>query len=738
VFRADWSLRAFAALLVLASVVAPVASAGPKELRLEEIFAEPGISGPSPTQLRWSPDGRWLSYILPQADAERRDLWGVDPVTGEKRILVSYEQLASLAPPAAEAAQDERDRERLLRYAVAAYLWSPDSQSILFTSAGQLYVYDLASGEARALAPAKRGVGDPKFSPNGRWVSFVYEHDLWLVPASGGEDLRLTTGASETLLHGDLDWVYPEEFGIRSGYHWSPDSRHIAFLELDQSPVPRYPITDLTSIRPSFDLQRYPKAGDPNPRARIGIVEARPSAEGNSNVLWLGLTAEYVPRFSWVDAGRVAVQLLNREQNELRIVFADAVTGETRSVLTERSDAWINISNDLHFLPAREEFLWTTERSGFRHIELYGFDGERKRVLTQGEWEVSGIQGVEEQAGWVYFISNEDQPLGKDLYRVRLYGSAKERLTKSKGTHAVTLSPKAGGYADLWSSLSDVPRLEVRHLASGRTTEIHRNPPMDEYNLVVPELLEWTTPDKALVRAQLLKPPVLEAGRKYPLLVYVYGGPRAPTIRDAWGDSRGRDLFHQYLVKKGYVVASIDDRASSLLGHRYEATLRHAYGPTALKDYLFGVEQLTSMDFIDGERVGIWGWSGGGFSTCFALTHSKRFKVGIAVAPVTDWRLYDTIYTERYMGLPEANEAAYNATSAVKAAKDLSGRLLLVHGTADDNVHLQNTIQMIDALIEAGKPYDLLVYPGKTHSIHGTAARLHLFRAIEKYLDDHL
>jgi dipeptidyl-peptidase-4 len=218
----------------------------------------------------------------------------------------------------------------------------------------------------------------------------------------------------------------------------------------------------------------------------------------------------------------------------------------------------------------------------------------------------------------------------------------------------------------------------------------------------------------------------------------VYGGPRAPTIRDAWGDSRGRDLFHQYLAQKGYVVASIDDRASSRLGHRYEATLRHAYGPTALKDHLFGVEQLASMDFIDGERVGIWGWSGGGFSTCFALTHSKRFKVGIAVAPVTDWRLYDSIYTERYMGLPEANVAAYNAASAVKAAKDLSGRLLLVHGTADDNVHLQNTIQMIDALIEAGKPYDLQVYPGKTHSIHGAAARLHLFRAIERYLDDHL
>jgi dipeptidyl-peptidase-4 len=455
-------------------------------------------------------------------------------------------------------------------------------------------------------------------------------------------------------------------------------------------------------------------------------------------VLWLDLDTEYIPRFSWVDDTRLGVQLLNREQSELQLVFADAVDGRTRSVLVERDPYWINITDDLTFLNETQEFLWTTERSGFRHIEVYGYDGKKKRALTQGEWEVSAIEGVDEKGGWVYFTSNEDQPLGNDLYRARLDGSGKQRLTSSKGTRAITLSPHGEAYAEGRSSFSDVPRVEVHHLAAGRTTEIHRDRPLDDYDLVEPELFEWKTPDESVVRAMLLKPRNIEAGRQVPLLAYVYGGPRAPTIRDAWGDSRGRNLFHQYLVSKGYAVVYIDDRTSSLLGHRYEAAVQKAYGPAALGDYLFAIDKLASMEFIDARLIGFWGWSGGGFSTCFALTHSDRFKVGIAVAPVTDWSLYDSIYTERYMGLPGANREAYEKTSAVKAAANLKGRLLLVHGTSDDNVHIQNAIQMIEALIEAGKPYDLQVYPGKTHSMHGEAARLHLFRAIERYLEEHL
>lgn len=731
-------VRLLLSILLLSVVASPAPAQTAKKLSIEAIFAEPGLTGPAPTEFQWSPDGKLLTYILPQdGEDEARDLWAFDPVTGEKRILVSDEQLSRLAPGTEQATRDERERERRRRYSVAAYLWSPDAKAILFTSAGRLYLFDLASGQPRALAPARSGVRDPKFSPDGRWVSFLLRHDIWLVPVEGGAERPLTTGATDTLFHGDLDWVYPEEFAIRSGYAWSPDSLRIAFLELDQSRVPTYPITDLISLEPSVDSQRYPKAGDPNPGVRLGVVEVKNAGRRNARTVWVKKADEYLPRFSWVNNSRVAVQFLNRAQTELQLLFADALDGVTSTVLVERDPYWINVMNDLKFLDDSKEFLWTSERSGYRHIEVYGYDGQKKRTLSSGEWEVQAIEKVDAKSGWVYYTSNESNPLGTDLYRIRLDGSQKTRLTDGRGVHAVDINDQGSEYLDAFSTLTAVPQWRVRALAEEKSHLLHQARSLEEYNLVEPELETVQAPDGALIRVLLLKPQKIEPQRKYPLLIYVYGGPHAPTIRDAF-ESRGRYLFHQYLAAKGYVVAHIDDRTSSILGHRYEAAAHRRYGPAAVRDYLTAVDHLKTLPFVDADRVGIWGWSGGGFSTCFALTHSKAFRLGIAVAPVTDWRLYDSIYTERYMGLPAEEEEAYRETSPMRAAKNLHGRLVLAHGTADDNVHLQNTMQMVQALIDAGKPYDLLLYPGKTHGIYGATARVHLFRAIEEYLERYL
>ena len=704
--------------------------AGKKPLTIEGIFSGGGLTGRMPTQLRWSPDGTRLSYIL-RGDEGRRDLWVIDVKTGEKRVLVSYEQLSNLAPSPEQATTDERERTRLTRYAVAAYRWAPDGKAILFTSSGQLYLYDLASGKAQPLAPAKRGLRDPKFSPDGDWLSFVYEHDLWLVPAAGGKERQLTRGGNQNLLHGDLDWVYPEEFGLRTGYHWSPDSRHIAFLESDQTAVPTYPLTDEVALNTPVDFQRYPKAGDPNPRVRVGIV-----AVETGKTAWLDRAAEYIPRIQWADAEHVAVQLLNRGQTELELVLADAGSGRSRSVFFERDPHWLNISNDLLFLSNGEEFLWTSERTGFRHIYRYRRDGQLVRQLTSGEWEVQGLEGVDEEGGWLYYASRENNVLGNDLYRIKLDGSGKQRVTQRKGTHGVTMNPAATAYTDFYSALDKVPELSLRNLANGKRVVIHAARSVDGYDLVTPEPVELKAPDGGLIRVMLLKPHKLAPGKKLPVVVYVYGMAGVPTIRDAWG--RSRYLFHQYLVQQGYVVAYFDDRASSIRGHKHEVAAYRNLGPTALADYRVGVEWLRSLPFVDAERIAVWGWSGGGFSTSFALTHSDLFKVGIAVAPVTDWRLYDSIYTERYMGLPQEETEAYDRTSAVKAAENLHGRLLLMHGTADDNVHPQNTIQLVDALIKAGQQFDLMLYPGKTHGITGAVARTHLFRYFVEYLKNHL
>ncbi|HSC76928.1 MAG TPA: DPP IV N-terminal domain-containing protein [Candidatus Acidoferrales bacterium] len=725
--------------------------AGKKPLQLEEIFTEAGLTGRMPSQMRWSSDGKRLTYILQEDEGERRDLWVVEAATGEKRVLVSYEQLTKLAP-AYEGVLDEREKERLLRYSVAAYVWSPDSKQILFTSAGRLYLYDLATQEAKPLAAAKREVGDPKFSPDGKWVAFVYEHDLWLVPAAGGTEKRLTQGGTELVLHGDLDWVYPEEFAVRTGYQWSPDSQRIAFLELDQQQVPTYPISDLVPVAATVDFQRYPKAGDPNPRAQVGIVGISAAEHGGASVgevQWLDRAAEYVPRFGWIDAGRVWVLLLDRAQQNVELVAFEVADSRSRTLLTERAPDWINITDDMRFLPERQEFLWASERTGYNHLYLYGFDGQLKRtvdfqVKTEAYWEVTQVEGVDEKAGWVYYTSTERNPLGSDLYRVKLDGSGYELLTKEQGAHSITLNPTADAYVDTYSASGRVPEIRVHHLPSGRTTVAHRSKTVSDYEMVVPEPVEMRAADGALVRGLLLRPkeapPRRKGGkvvpRRYPVVMYVYGGPHSPTIRDAWGGSRY--LFHQYLVQHGFVVMQVDDRASSILGHKHEAALNRNYGPTALADHRVAVEWLKKQPFVDPERIAIWGWSGGGFSTCFGLTHSDLFKVGIAVAPVTDWHLYDSIYTERYMGLPQQEKEAYEKTSCVKAAANLSGRLLLVHGTADDNVHIQNSEQFIQALIEAGKPYDLWIYPQKTHSIRGGKAQLHLFRSVTEYLKKHL
>lgn len=724
------------ALASLPLAAQPAAPAAKKPLKLEEIFSEAGLTGRMPMQARWSPDGRLLAYIVRADEGERRDLWVVDAVTGEKRVLVSYEQLTQMAPAPEQVTTNERERERLLRYAVAAYVWSPDSKSILFTSAGQLYLFDLAAGKAQLLAAGKRGVDDPKFSPDGRWISFVYRHDLWLVPAAGGAEKQLTTGGNENVLHGDLDWIYPEELAVRTGYHWSPDSRRIAFLELDEHPVPTYPLSDLVPLQAQVDFQRYPKAGDPNPKARVGIVTVDASGGPAAPVVWLDRAAEYIPRIAWMDGEHLAVQLLNRAQTDLELVLADPATGHTRSLLVERDPHWVNVSDDLAFFPQRSEFLWASERTGFRHLYIYALDGALKRALTAGEWEVQEVVGADAQAGWIYYTSTERNPLGSDLYRVKLDGGSRELLTEPGGTHGITMNSSATAYLDTYSALGAVPEWTVRHLPSGRATLVHRARPVDEFDLVAPEPVTLTAPDGALVRGQLFKPRRLEPGRKYPVLMYVYGGPHAPTIRDAWGGNRY--LFHQYLVQQGFVVFQVDDRASSLAGHKYEVALYRNYGPTALADHRVAVEYLRSLKFIDPGRIAVWGWSGGGFSTCFDLTHSDLFRVGIAVAPVTDWHLYDSIYTERYMGLPEQEAEAYRRTSAVEAAKNLQGRLLLVHGTADDNVHIQNTVQFIQALVQAGKPYDLVVIPQKTHSLQGAQTQLYLYRALADYLQEHL
>jgi len=693
-------LRITAAVLLLA----PAVEAQSKKLTIEAIFGGE-LSTPAPSQIRWTPEGN-VSFFLSADDG--RDLWLFDTASFEKRVLVASDVLEDVAPSPSQATAEERERTRRTRFGVPDYHWSPDGKSILFTSAGKVLLYDVSTAGLTRLAPSKVNVLDPKFSPDGANIAFVFHHDLWVVPVDGGEERQLTFGGSELILHGDLDWVYPEELGVRTGYHWSPDGRHIAFLELDETLVPTYPITNLVSRRATVDLQRYPKPGDPNPRVRVGVANVT-----SGKTSWIDRASEYIPRIDWRDPETVAIQLLNRGQDELELIYVEPKTGRSRTVLNETDPHWINLSNDLTFLDGGRQFLWTSERTGFRHIYLHdGSDGSLVRELTEGDWQVFGLDGVDEAAGLVYFSANRDNPIGRDLYRVGLSGSGLERLTDGDGTHQIRANASATAYLDRFTSMTKPGETTFHDTASGRTAPFHAPRALDDFDLVTPERTLLDTPDGAKVGLLLMKPRELEPGRKYPLVAYIYGMPGFPTIRDSWGGSRF--LFHQFLVQQGYVVAQIDDRSSAIWGKKFAVLADHNIGPLAVADHAVAIEYLTGLPYVDSENTGVWGWSGGGFTTTFHMTHTDLFKIGVAGAPVTDWHLYDSIYTERYMGVPEDDPEAYERTSSIAGAESYAGRLLLIHGSQDDNVHPQNTFGLIDRLIKKRKQFDLMFYPNKT------------------------
>ncbi|MBI2822139.1 MAG: S9 family peptidase [Acidobacteria bacterium] len=700
-------------------------------LTLDHIFVEGGATGPAPQEAKWSPNGAMFTYILRSADGSHGDLWALDPASGQSTILVDNAALSRLSPSIDRTVTTERERERLTRYSIAGYLWSPDSQAILFSRTGSLHLFDLARKEAHPFLPDWRDLKDPQFSPDGKWISFVKDHDIWIALAGGGTPRRLTRGGGRNLLNGDLDWVYPEEFGIRSGYQWSPDSRRIAFLQLDQTRVGEAPIVDyLEQPHAVVQMQKYPKAGENNPKARIGVATL------TGNISWLDAGAEYIPRFQWADAKTVALQLLNRHQNELDLVLWEVGSAKPQPVLKEREVAWVNVRDVLHFLPDNG-ILWASERDGFRHLYLYDRRGALVQRLTRGDWEVTAVNAVDTAGGWIYFTATERAPIERHFYRIRLDGSGMERLSRQGGAHFSIVDPTHSYYVDIVSSLLAPAQYSLVTLSNLTSTVFFRSRTLDSFELIAPEITELKAADAATVRVMILRSPALESGARHPVLVHIYGGPHAPLINNAFGGERF--LWHQWMAQRGYVVAYIDGRTSAVPGHKYETAVYKNFGFVELQDHRLAIEYLKSLPFVDPDRIGLWGWSGGGYTTCFNMFNAADlFRVGVAVAPLTDFRAYDTIWTERYMGLPQENPEGYLRSSATTHAARLAGKLLLIHGTSDDNVHLQNTLQMAQRLIEAGKTFDLFLYPGKTHALAGTATRRHLYTQIADYFDRHL
>ena len=750
--------------LLLTSLVAtyaqnPSTASSPdaQQLTIEAIYAEGGLLGRAPEAVQWSPDGSKVSYVQRDDGGEHGALYYIDLAAGKPAVLVSSEKLASLAPPASSI-KDERQKEATQRYSVAAYHWSPDSKHLLFDSLGQLWLYRLDTGTAVQVTSSADPVTDPKFSPAGDRLAYVRKHNLYVRDINRSQEQAVTKDGDENLLNGEVDWVYREELYSRSNFFWSPDGQSIAFLQMNEKEVPTYPITDWIPTHPTVDMEKYPKAGDPNPLVRLGVVSANggkvkwiSAGSGRDGDLPLGNDPNVLlPRFGWVRDGLLWAMSLNRLQNRIDIYFVDVQSGKSRRVLTETSDAWIDMHPEVDFelLASGDRFLWTSWRDGHNHIYLYQFDkqkpleSEAKLVaqLTRGDWEVESINGVDESQDLVYFTANEGDWRQANVFAVGLDGKNFHRVSKENGTHGANFGPvKTKHYVDSYSALTTPPQMSLC-TTDGDCTPFWQSRSVEGYNLLAPKPVEFKAADgvTTLLGTLLLpKSGPMIANGKVPLIVNPYGGPGAQSVRDAWGGASY--LFDQVLAQQGFAVLHVDNRGMANRGKAFALPVKHKLGEVELADQMAAVQQaLQQFPQLDASRLGFWGWSYGGYFTLYALEKTDMFKAGVSVAPVTDWRNYDSIYTERYMGLPTDNEDGYRRSSPVNFPADLRGSLLEVHGSSDDNVHMQNTIQMVNGFINAGKQFQLMLYPRKTHGISGPAARTHLFHLIEDHFEKDL
>jgi len=741
--RQNSFIACFALLASIFGVVtsAPAQTAPAKPLTIEAMFQPGGLGGRGPETTEWSPDGNRLTFVQRDEKGAKGELWYVDAATGEKKVLVSAAKLASLDPDVNKV-KNEREKERLTRYHVAAYLWAPDSKHLIFDSQGQLWLYDLGTETAVQFTSASDPSGDPKFSPDGARVAYTRKHNLYVRPTSGKNERALTKDTGENLFNGDIDWVYAEELGVRSNYFWSPESKEIVFLHMDETKVPMYPITDWLPTHPNVENEKYPKVGDPNPVVKLGVVDA-----DKGKVRWISLTSDtesYLPRFGWVKEGVIWAEVLNRTEDKMDLYFVDAKSGKSRLVLTETTPgAWIDFEHvEVRFLKSSGQFLWPSWRDGNMHIYLYSFakqnpmamDAKLERQLTKGDFEVLGIEGVDEGAGTVFFTANKDDPRQTQIFSVQLDESGFKALTTEEGQHIGNFSDDGKHYTHMYFGPEKSPSISLCAVGGACNPVWAARDAIADYGLRAPKYLEFKADDGTTLYGRLLLPPDTLAGGKIPLIINIYGGPAAQMVRKS-----APDPFDEILARKGFAIFAVDNRGTPGRDRKFQTAIRHEFGAIELKDQLTALDQLLAQyPQLDKDRVAIWGWSNGGSMTLYAMTHSDRFRAGVAVAPVTDQLNYDTIYTERYMGLLKDDKEGYQQSDVTQNADKLHGALLLVHGTSDDNVHFQNSVQMIDALIKAGKQFRLMIYPNKTHSIAGKDARVHLFTMIEDHFEREL
>jgi len=711
------------AILLLASVTL----AQDKLLTIDDIFSPDSkvrvnFSG-TPSRLVWAADGR--SFRLVKDGALQR----VNAVTGD---AVPYFDSTKYKNALVQLGMNERD----VSSRSTTVQFNKTETAILFTHSNDVWYYDVASGTAKRLTNTREEEMEAAFSPDDKTVSFVRGNNLFVVDVATGREKQITQDGSEKIYNGYLDWVYEEELygrGDKRAYWWSPDSQYIAFLRLDESPVPKFVIPDDTVTDQRVENTDYPQAGDGNPLVQLSIATV-----GGTNANRFVDLSKYKPddtlvvRVTWSpDSKAIIYQVQNREQTTLDLNAA-TVEGKAQTLFTETSKAWVGINDHPLFLKDGTA-IWQSERDGWNHLYQYDNNGKLIKRVTTGKWEVRNVYGADD-AGWIYFSGTKDSHIAENVYRVRVSDGVIERLTQGAGWHAATFNSTFTHFVDTWSN-AKTPTQQRLFRADGTLERVINENKVDalsQYKLGTPEFITVKTRDGFEMDAMMIKPPDFDANKKYPVLQYTYAGPHAQSVVDRWGGNRY--MWHQMLAQKGYIIWVCDNRTASGKGLESTFPAYKQLGVSELADIEDGVSYLKSLPYVDADRIGIWGWSYGGFMTSYALTHSKSFKAGIAGGLVADWRLYDSIYTERYMRTPENNKEGYDKTSVLKAAKDLHGRLLIIHGMMDDNVHMQNATKLAYELQKAGKQFDMMIYPTQRHGLNNPDQVKHWYTMMTEWV----
>ncbi|MCB0356352.1 MAG: S9 family peptidase [Bdellovibrionales bacterium] len=716
------------------------------KLSIERIFSSPELSGKSPIGVKFSPDGKRVTYLQAKSeDAEVLDLWEYSITTGEKRRLVDANELTKGDDNLSEEVKARRERQRISKKGITEYYWDHKGQYLIFPLNGDIYLYTISTHKVRPLTQTTAAEIDIKFSPNDHYVSFTREQNLYVVDIKSGREFAITKTGKGTVQFATAEFIAQEEMGRNTGYWWSKDEKWIAFTKVDESPIQiakRYEI-DASDVR-VFD-QRYPYTGTANAKVELYVANVprinNPSVK-HKKITFTAPTDIYLPRVEWLpDSQQLSYQIQSRDQKQLDLYFYDLKTGLSKRILSEKDSHWVNLNDSLKFLKKKKQFIWLSEKSGFAHLYLYDYEGKMLRQLTQGNWDVDDVEAVDEETKQIYFMSGFETPLEKHLFSVSYAkDDSPRKITKPSGWHYVELDETKHFYIDYYSD-EQTPQKVSLHKADGELityieeNKLDKQHPLDKFisGFAKKSFHEHKLADGTALQYSLLKPNSNKPGSGYPTVVWIYGGPTGQEVRRSWSWSQG--LWQQTLAQQGFLVVEIDNRGTPRRGRKFADVIYKKLGVSESSDYAEVIKALAKSGIVDAKNVLIGGWSYGGYMALMSLAHQPEiFKAGLAVAPVTDWTLYDTHYTERYLETPVSNPEGYKESNVLSHLDKITGSLMIIHGMADDNVLFTHSTLLFKKLQERGKLFQTMVYPGAKHGIYGKNNKIHVYSTMTQFI----